>query len=251
MTLMPLSAAFCSTFDSVVPSIEATTRTLSALVTMFSICASWLGMSSSAYCRSVLYPRACSTLTMLSPSAIQRAEDLVGIAMPTVPLSCAAAVPAITTPKAAKANIVLKNFTFSSPVAVARPAVWKLPLARSPAGCRSCHARQPDRIVNPPDGRGGTNGWDNFLIDFRHLAIYDLGSHDPGHPHVHQRHPLVHTRPPEDAPAAPPRGDGGGRQHPRGRAGPEHDPARGLQAAQGPRGHARGQAVRPPPAWRA
>ena len=54
MTLMPLSAAFCSTLDSVVPSMEAITSTLSPLVTMFSIWASWFGMSSSAYCRSVL-----------------------------------------------------------------------------------------------------------------------------------------------------------------------------------------------------
>ena len=54
MTLTPLSAAFCSTSDSVVPSIAAITSTLAPLVTMFSICASWFGMSSSAYCRSVL-----------------------------------------------------------------------------------------------------------------------------------------------------------------------------------------------------
>ena len=37
-----------------VPSIDATTRTLASLVTMFSICASWFGMSSSAYCRSTV-----------------------------------------------------------------------------------------------------------------------------------------------------------------------------------------------------
>ena len=54
MTLMPLSAAFCSALDSVVPSIEAITSTFAPLVIMFSTWASWLGMSSSAYCRSVL-----------------------------------------------------------------------------------------------------------------------------------------------------------------------------------------------------
>jgi hypothetical protein len=55
MTLMPASsAAFCSAFDSVVPSMAAITRTLTPLVTMFSIWASWFGMSSSAYCRSVV-----------------------------------------------------------------------------------------------------------------------------------------------------------------------------------------------------
>ena len=54
MTLTPCSAAFCSTSVSVVPSMAAITRTLSFLVIMFSIWASWLGMSSSAYCRSVL-----------------------------------------------------------------------------------------------------------------------------------------------------------------------------------------------------
>ena len=54
MTLTPLSAAFCSTSDRVVPSIAAITSTLAPLVIMFSICASWFGMSSSAYCRSVL-----------------------------------------------------------------------------------------------------------------------------------------------------------------------------------------------------
>jgi len=36
------------------PSIAAITRTFSFLVIMFSIWASWLGMSLSAYCRSVL-----------------------------------------------------------------------------------------------------------------------------------------------------------------------------------------------------
>jgi hypothetical protein len=54
MTLMPASAAFCSASDSVVPSIDAITSTFSFLVIMFSICASWFGMSLSAYCRSVL-----------------------------------------------------------------------------------------------------------------------------------------------------------------------------------------------------
>ncbi len=43
MTLMPASAACCSTADSVVPSIEAITSALTPLVTMFSICASWFG----------------------------------------------------------------------------------------------------------------------------------------------------------------------------------------------------------------
>jgi len=54
MTLTPLSAAFCSAPDSVVPSIAAMIRTFEPLVIMFSTCASWFGMSSSAYCRSVL-----------------------------------------------------------------------------------------------------------------------------------------------------------------------------------------------------
>jgi hypothetical protein len=53
MTLMPEAAAFSSALDSVVPSMAAITRTSTPLVIMFSICASWLGMSSSAYCRSV------------------------------------------------------------------------------------------------------------------------------------------------------------------------------------------------------
>ncbi len=42
-----------SAFESVVPSMAAITSTLAPLVIMFSTCASWLGMSSSAYCRSV------------------------------------------------------------------------------------------------------------------------------------------------------------------------------------------------------
>ncbi len=53
MTLMPLSAALCSAFDNVVPSMAAMTSTLAPLVTMFSTWANWFGMSSSAYCRSV------------------------------------------------------------------------------------------------------------------------------------------------------------------------------------------------------
>src|SRR5271165_5930248 len=48
-------------------------------------------MSSSAYCRSVLYPLACRVFTILSPSAIQRADDFVGMEMPIVPLSAAKA----------------------------------------------------------------------------------------------------------------------------------------------------------------
>jgi hypothetical protein len=51
---MPWSAAFCSALESVVPSMAAITRTFTFLVIMFSTCASWFGMSSSAYCRSAL-----------------------------------------------------------------------------------------------------------------------------------------------------------------------------------------------------
>src|SRR5882724_5741189 len=48
---------------------------------------------------------------MLSPSAIQRADDFVGIAMPMVPLSCACAAPAsVANPSATAAATVL---TFS------------------------------------------------------------------------------------------------------------------------------------------
>ena len=54
MTLMPAAAAFSSAPDSVVPSIAAITSTFSFWVIMFSIWASWFGMSLSAYCRSVL-----------------------------------------------------------------------------------------------------------------------------------------------------------------------------------------------------
>ncbi len=53
MTLMPASAAFWSMSARVVPSMAAMTRTLAPLVIMFSICLSWVGMSSSAYCRSI------------------------------------------------------------------------------------------------------------------------------------------------------------------------------------------------------
>src|SRR3981081_342172 len=48
-------------------------------------------MSSSAYCRSVLYPLLCRVFTILSPSAIQRADDFVGMEMPIMPLSSARA----------------------------------------------------------------------------------------------------------------------------------------------------------------
>src|SRR5690242_14844235 len=69
--------------------MAAITRTLAPFVIMFSTWETWVGMSSSAYWRSVSYPRALSDVTRLSPSAIQRADDLVGIAMPTRPLPAA------------------------------------------------------------------------------------------------------------------------------------------------------------------
>ncbi len=51
---MPLSLAVCSTSPSAVPSMAATTRIFSPLVTMFSTWVTWVGMSSSAYWRSTL-----------------------------------------------------------------------------------------------------------------------------------------------------------------------------------------------------
>src|SRR5689334_18272179 len=112
---MPLALACLSTSDSVVPSIEAMTSTLAPLVTMFSIWESWFGISSSAYCRSVLYPRSFNTFTMLLPSSIQRADDLVGMAMPTVGLPCASAEPASATePSTMADSIDLRKFMFHS-----------------------------------------------------------------------------------------------------------------------------------------
>src|SRR3984885_15847891 len=114
---MPLSLACLSTLDSVVPSIAAITSTLAPLVTMFSIWESWFGISSSAYCRSVLYPRCFSTLTMLLPSSIQRAEALVGIAMPTVGLPCASAgLENATEPATTADRTDLSSFMFHSQV---------------------------------------------------------------------------------------------------------------------------------------
>src|ERR1700681_481905 len=52
---------------------------------------------------------------MLLPSSIQRAEDLVGMAMPTVGFSCARAGPASTTEPSAMADRVdLSRFMFHS-----------------------------------------------------------------------------------------------------------------------------------------
>jgi hypothetical protein len=53
MILMPWAAALSSAFDRVVPSMAAITSALTPEVIMFSIWFSWVGMSSSAYCRSV------------------------------------------------------------------------------------------------------------------------------------------------------------------------------------------------------
>ncbi len=50
---MPAALALSSAFDSVVPSMAAITSASTPWTIMFSICASWFGMSSSAYCRSV------------------------------------------------------------------------------------------------------------------------------------------------------------------------------------------------------
>ena len=51
---MSLSLAVESTSPSAVPSIAAMTSIFSPLVTMFSTWETWVGMSSSAYCRSTL-----------------------------------------------------------------------------------------------------------------------------------------------------------------------------------------------------
>ena len=53
MTGMPDALVFSSAFDSVVPSMAAMTSASTPLTIMFSTCASWFGMSSSEYCRSV------------------------------------------------------------------------------------------------------------------------------------------------------------------------------------------------------
>ncbi len=47
---------------------------------------------------------------MLEPSEIQRAEDCVGMAMPTVPLSCAKAGAASAPTSAALARMLLRSF---------------------------------------------------------------------------------------------------------------------------------------------
>src|SRR5660397_214456 len=64
MTWMPLACACSSWLVRAVPSIEAMIRSL-------------------AYWRSTLSPRASSCVLTLLPSAIQRSDDLVGIATPT------------------------------------------------------------------------------------------------------------------------------------------------------------------------
>src|ERR1700722_1426779 len=70
-------------------------------------------MSSSAYCRSVLYPLLFRVFTILSPSAIQRADDFVGIEMPIVPLSSAKACGVIDIrPRANVIKINLNDFIF-------------------------------------------------------------------------------------------------------------------------------------------
>ncbi len=51
---MPEASAFSSAFDSVVPSIAAITSAETPCVIMFSTWFNWVGMSSSAYCRTVL-----------------------------------------------------------------------------------------------------------------------------------------------------------------------------------------------------
>ena len=87
MTGMSASAASWSTCDSVVPSIEAMMSASAPLVIMFSICETWVGMSSSAYWRSTVKPCSSSCSLTESPSWIQRSELLVGIATPMRPPS--------------------------------------------------------------------------------------------------------------------------------------------------------------------
>src|SRR5829696_8401267 len=54
---------------------------------------------------------------MLLPSSIQRADDFVGIATPTVPLSCACAAPSRPkAPRAAAANVVVNIFKVVLPL---------------------------------------------------------------------------------------------------------------------------------------
>src|SRR3954451_3699647 len=80
MTLMPALPAASSWSLSDPPSIDAMIRTFAPLVIIVLICCTWVGMSLFAYSRSTLYPAfSRSDLTAL-PSAIQRADTLVGIA---------------------------------------------------------------------------------------------------------------------------------------------------------------------------
>ncbi|MPN19597.1 hypothetical protein SDC9_166969 [bioreactor metagenome] len=96
MTGMPLSFACASTLTSACESIDATTRQSAPEVIMFSIWETCACTSSSAYCKSTVYPSASNWLFRLPPSWIQRCELWVGIAIPTVlPLAVAALLDAI------------------------------------------------------------------------------------------------------------------------------------------------------------
>jgi hypothetical protein len=80
---MLLSLASCSWLVSAVPLMAATISSLAPLVIWFSIWLACVGMSSSAYCRSTLYPASSNAFLTLLPSLIHRSDDFVGIVTPT------------------------------------------------------------------------------------------------------------------------------------------------------------------------
>src|SRR3990167_3677360 len=86
----------------------------------------------------------------------------------------------------------------------------------------------------------------NRFLDKIHIVLCILenpslfSSSSSIHEHLQ---PLVHPRPPQDAPTAAAGGPGRRGQHPPRRPGAQHDPARCVQAAQGSGGRAGGVAV--------
>src|ERR1700730_13272585 len=110
---------------------------------------------------------------MLLPSSIQRAEDSVGMAIPTVGLSCASAGPASAMEPSAMADRVdLSRFIFHSQsvelkspryrgllLAPMRIGAWRLtcpiavPADRDGRQFRSTRPARPDVTVEGEDGR--------------------------------------------------------------------------------------------------
>src|SRR5688500_13072394 len=167
---MLLSLASCSWLVSAVPLMAATISSLAPLVIWFSIWLACVGMSSSAYCRSTLYPASSSAFFTLLPSAIQRSDDFVGIVTPTrapaVSPPLLLSVVFADEPQATSAAAIAK----APPAATIRATLMPYLLLRTPTSSARTAALPGMLSLTispanpPPEHRDRTDAWQRLCV---------------------------------------------------------------------------------------